>query len=176
MCGRYFQYGTKQEIAEFVRARRITSETIAPNYNESPTTRQPILRVDRETGERELVLMDWSKQKYFPAYATINARGEQLLASNMWKTFMRKGQRCCAVMSGFYEFLVVEMLPLTMAAKSLAIGTRSISKSSDLRWSSRLGSSLECARSDGQRRTAMASLARSGRRKSSIVLASRNGC
>jgi putative SOS response-associated peptidase YedK len=110
MCGRYFQYGTKQEIAEFVRAQRITSETLAPDYNASPTTRQPILRVDRDTGVRELVLMDWSKQKYFPAYATINARGERLLESTMWKTFMRKGQRCCAVMSGFYEFPVVEML------------------------------------------------------------------
>jgi len=63
MCGRYFQYGTKQEIAEFVRAQRITSETIAPDYNASPTTRQPILRIDRDTGERELVLMNWSKQK-----------------------------------------------------------------------------------------------------------------
>lgn len=103
MCGRYFQYGTKEEIAGFVRPRRITAETIAPDYNASPTTCQPILRVDRETGERELVLMDWSKQKYLPAYATINARGERLLESNMWKTFMRKGQRCCAVMSGFQD-------------------------------------------------------------------------
>jgi putative SOS response-associated peptidase YedK len=111
MCGRYFQYGTKQEIAEFVRAKRITSEIIAPDYNASPTTRQPILRVHRDTGERELVLMDWSKQKYLPAYATINARDERLLESNMWKTFMRKGQRGCAIMSGFYEFPVVEMLP-----------------------------------------------------------------
>jgi putative SOS response-associated peptidase YedK len=116
MCGRYFQYGTKQEIAEFVRARRITAETIAPDYNASPTTRQPILRVDRETGEREFVLMDWSKQKYLPAYATINASGERLLESNMWKTLMRKGQRCFAVMGGFYEFPVVEMLPDEPAA------------------------------------------------------------
>lgn len=39
MCGRYFQYGTKQEIAKFVRARRITAEVIAPDYNanHSPT-------------------------------------------------------------------------------------------------------------------------------------------
>ena len=28
MCGRYFQHGTKQEIAEYVHARRITAETI----------------------------------------------------------------------------------------------------------------------------------------------------
>ena len=92
MCGRYFQYGTKQEIAEFVRAQRITSETIALDYFASPTTRQPILRVDRDTGEREFVLMEWFKQKYLPAYATISARGERLLESNLWKTFMLKGQ------------------------------------------------------------------------------------
>ena len=47
--------------------------------------------------------MDWSKQTYLPAYATLKARGERLRESNMWKTFTREGQRGCAIVSGFYD-------------------------------------------------------------------------
>lgn len=61
MCGRYVRRSDKQKIAEHFRAYPNPAEFPLPDadYNVAPTTHQPIIRLSRETGDRELVLARW---------------------------------------------------------------------------------------------------------------------
>ena len=59
MCGRYYRRSDKQWIAEhFFRVRGELPEFI-PDYNVAPQTFQPIIRLNRDTAEREFVMMRW---------------------------------------------------------------------------------------------------------------------
>jgi putative SOS response-associated peptidase YedK len=65
MCGRYGRRGDKQYIAEHYAIRRHEYDPVehpyafAPNYNITPDSFQPIVRLSRETGEREFAQMKW---------------------------------------------------------------------------------------------------------------------
>ena len=60
MCGRYVRKSDKQSLAKAFHLRTVPdSVALAPNYNVAPTTFQPVIRADHETGERELVTMRW---------------------------------------------------------------------------------------------------------------------
>jgi putative SOS response-associated peptidase YedK len=59
MCGRYVRRSDKQRIAEHFRVDPTTLPDLAPSYNVAPQTFQPVIRLSRETGEREMALMRW---------------------------------------------------------------------------------------------------------------------
>lgn len=59
MCGRYVRRSDKQRIAEHFRVNPGTFPDLGLSYNVAPQTFQPIVRLNRETGEREIVLMRW---------------------------------------------------------------------------------------------------------------------
>ena len=61
MCGRYLRRADKQRLAEAFRLGELAEGVGLPewDYNVAPTTFQPVIRNDRETGRRELVLMRW---------------------------------------------------------------------------------------------------------------------
>jgi putative SOS response-associated peptidase YedK len=59
MCGRYVRRSDKQRIAEHFRIDPTTLPDLEPSYNIAPQTFQPIVRVNRHTGEREIVMMRW---------------------------------------------------------------------------------------------------------------------
>ena len=59
MCGRYYRRSDKQRIAEDMHAGICVPFEIEPSYNIAPTTFQPVVRLDRDTGKRELVSMRW---------------------------------------------------------------------------------------------------------------------
>ena len=62
MCGRYGRRADKQRIAEWFHTHNtdvfndeyyeINSTRLAPSYNISPESIQPVVRLDRDTGER----------------------------------------------------------------------------------------------------------------------------
>ena len=61
------------------------------DYNVAPTTHQPVIRNDKEAGERELVLMRWGLVPHFSrsladfkGSSTINARADTLMSRAMW--------------------------------------------------------------------------------------------
>lgn len=64
---RYFRRSDKQRIAEAFHLGRLPEGfVLSPaNYNVAPTTFQPVIRADRETGERELETMQWGMVPYF---------------------------------------------------------------------------------------------------------------
>jgi putative SOS response-associated peptidase YedK len=88
MCGRYYTKRQKQEIAERLRAKTVFEEPMAPDFNIAPSTFQPVMRLGRETGERELVQLQWGLLPFFAKirdeykpFSTFNARTETILAA-----------------------------------------------------------------------------------------------
>ena len=61
MCGRYYRRSDKQRIAEAFHLGTLDDTPLeaAPSYNIAPTTMQPVIRNNRDTGEREIVAMRW---------------------------------------------------------------------------------------------------------------------
>jgi putative SOS response-associated peptidase YedK len=112
MCGRYYRRSDKQRIAEAFLNGRLPDGFVLPpwDYNVAPTTFQPAFRNNKETAERELVMMRWGMVPHsaksladFKGLATINAKAEGLMKSAMWRIpFQRR--RCLIPADGFYEW------------------------------------------------------------------------
>jgi hypothetical protein len=82
-----------------------------------PSTYQPIIRVDAESGDRTLVQMRWGliparvgDPDSFKIYTTSNARGETVLEKSIWKVPFQQS-RCLIPVDGFYEWLQGPSLP-----------------------------------------------------------------
>ena len=118
MCGRYFRRSDKQRIGDaFNIADLPSSLVISDDYNVAPTTFQPVIRNDKESGERELVLMRWGLVPFFTkqlsdvkGISTINARSEGIETSRTWRTPFQK-RRCLVPTDGYYEWVRPESRP-----------------------------------------------------------------
>lgn len=118
MCGRYLRRSDKQRIAETFHIAKGLADLVLPpwDYNVAPTTHQPVIRADRDTGEREAALMRWGLVPYFAkdlksfAFSTINARAESLSTSAIFRgPFERR--RCLVPADGFYEWKKLAVAP-----------------------------------------------------------------
>jgi hypothetical protein len=80
MCGRYVRRSDKQKIAEHFAVHGPSLPDFGPSWNVAPQTFQPIVRLNRDTGERELVLMRWglipSGRRTRRSAGTLNAKAE----------------------------------------------------------------------------------------------------
>jgi len=114
MCGRYGRRADKQYIAEHYRVRDWEDHGLhfAPSYNIAPTDMQPIVRLNHETGERELAIMRWGLIPFWAkdtkiAYSTINARAETLTTSPVFREAVKR-RRCLIPVEWFYEWQLVD--------------------------------------------------------------------
>jgi len=111
MCGRYLRRSDKQRIAEAFEVSKGLADLVLPpwDYNVAPTTFQPVIRSDRDTGERELTLMRWGLVPHFAkdltsfGYSTINARAESVATSPTFSAAFER-RRCLIPADGFYEW------------------------------------------------------------------------
>jgi putative SOS response-associated peptidase YedK len=83
MCGRYVRRSDKQKIAEHFAVHGRMLPDLGPSWNVAPQTFQPIVRLNRDTGEREIVLMRWGLVPYWAkdpriGLRTINAKAETI--------------------------------------------------------------------------------------------------
>ena len=115
MCGRYYRKSDKQKIADAFNLGKLPDGFVLPvDYNVAPTTFQPVIRADKETGERELVSMRWGMVPYFAksltefkGFSTINAKAETVTTNAMWRVpFQRR--RCLIPADGFYEWKALD--------------------------------------------------------------------
>lgn len=67
------------------------------DYNIAPTTYQPIIRANRDTGERELASARWGLIPFFTkdmaqikGLSTINAKAETIATSPTWRDPFKK--------------------------------------------------------------------------------------
>jgi putative SOS response-associated peptidase YedK len=108
MCGRYYRRSDKQRIAEAFRLGFPTTFEILPSFNIAPQTLQPVVRLSRETGERELTPMRWGLVPFWAkdsklGYSTINAKAETLGTSPAYREAYKQ-RRCLIPLDGFYEW------------------------------------------------------------------------
>lgn len=98
----------------------------APSYNAAPQSTQPVVRLSRDTGRRELALMRWGLVPFWAkdakiAYSTINARAEEAAAKPAFREAMKK-RRCLIPADAFYEWQRLEGKTKQPFAFALASG------------------------------------------------------
>ncbi len=81
---------------------------LAPSYNVAPQSLQPVVRLDSETGERELSIMRWGLIPFWSknskiAYSTINAKAETITTSPAYREAIKR-RRCLVPADWFYEW------------------------------------------------------------------------
>ena len=115
MCGRYQRRSDKQKIAEAFHLGNVDGLAVefAPDYNAAPQSMQPVIVWDHAGGTRLLQMMFW---RFLPPYVTdpkkfrldtINAKGETLLDSNVWRyAFLHN--RCLIPIDSFVEWRRVD--------------------------------------------------------------------
>jgi putative SOS response-associated peptidase YedK len=115
MCGRYGRRGDKQFIAEHYAIRQVEYDlpeehpyAFAPNYNITPESFQPVVRLSHESGEREFAVMKWGLVPYWSnspkaSFSSINARAETLANSGAWREPWKR-RRCLIPAEFFYEW------------------------------------------------------------------------
>jgi len=117
MCGRYYRQSDKQAIAEHFAANVYDFE-LHDSYNIAPQSTQPVIRVNRDSGERELAMMRWGLISYWSKDASgsgpktgssaINARSETIATSALYREAFRR-RRCLVPASGFYEWKKLDL-------------------------------------------------------------------
>src|ERR1700722_3146568 len=115
MCGRYGRRADKQQIAEWFQTHNtnvFNDPELAPTYNAAPQSLQPVIRLNSETGEREIAFMKWGLVPYWSKtvklkYSTINADADKLTTSGMWREPFKR-RRCLVPADWFYEWPVVD--------------------------------------------------------------------
>jgi putative SOS response-associated peptidase YedK len=127
MCGRYQRRSDKQKIAEAFHLGNVDGLSVefTPDYNAAPQTKQPVIVWDEEFGTRTLHMMFW---RFLPPFVfdpkkfrldTINAKGETLMNSSMWReSFLYR--RCLVPVDTFVEWQRIDSktkLPWMFAMK-----------------------------------------------------------
>jgi putative SOS response-associated peptidase YedK len=124
MCGRYVRRSDKQRIAEHFAVHGPSLPDFGPSWNVAPQTFQPIVRLNRDTGEREIVLMRWGLVPYWSkdekiGLRTINAKAETITTAPAFREAI-KYRRCLVPADAFYEWVrITEKLkqPFAIAMK-----------------------------------------------------------
>jgi len=108
MCGRFARKSTQQVLADWFGVDLEDMPFFAPSYNAAPQSVQPVLRLNRDTGQREFALMRWGLVPYWAndakiAYTTINARAEEVATKPAYRDALKK-RRCLIPADAFYEW------------------------------------------------------------------------
>jgi putative SOS response-associated peptidase YedK len=108
VCGRYVRRSDKQRIADHFAVHGPSLPDFGPSWNVAPQTFQPIVRLNRDTGEREIVLMRWGLVPYWAkdekiGLRTINAKAETITTAAAFREAI-KYRRCLVPADAFYEW------------------------------------------------------------------------
>ena len=80
----------------------------APSYNVAPQSVQPVVRLNRDSGQREFAPLRWGLVPFWAkdakfGYTTINARAEEAAAKPAYREALKK-RRCLVPADAFYEW------------------------------------------------------------------------
>jgi putative SOS response-associated peptidase YedK len=116
MCGRYVRKSTRREIAAWfgteLEAEDANDVQWGVSYNVAPQTFQPVVRLNRDTGLREIALMRWGLIPYWSrdakiGYSTINAKAETVATAPAFREAFRR-RRCLVPADAFYEWQTLD--------------------------------------------------------------------
>lgn len=111
MCGRYGRRADKQRIAEWFQTRNMDvfyhDLGFAPSYNVAPQTMQPVIRLNAETGDREIAYMRWGLVPFWAkdikvGFSNINAKAEGIEGKPAFREAFQR-RRCLVPVDNFYE-------------------------------------------------------------------------
>ena len=125
MCGRYVRRSDKQRIAEHFHVHGPSLPDFGPSWNVAPQTFQPVIRLNRGTCEREIILMRWGLVPIWArdakvGFSTINAKAETITMSPTYREAF-KYRRCLVPADAFYEWVRIDAKtkqPFAIALKS----------------------------------------------------------
>ena len=108
MCGRFARKSTQEVLADWFGVELEDMPWFAPTYNAAPQSVQPVVRLNRDSGQREVALLRWGLVPYWAkdaklAYTTINARAEEVAAKPAFREALKK-RRCLVPADAFYEW------------------------------------------------------------------------
>jgi putative SOS response-associated peptidase YedK len=112
MCGRYVRRSDKQRIAEHFHVHGPSVPDFGESFNVAPQTFQPVIRLNRDSGQREIVLMRWGLIPFWAKDAkmglsTINAKAETVATAPAFREAF-KTRRCLVPADAFYEWQKID--------------------------------------------------------------------
>jgi putative SOS response-associated peptidase YedK len=125
MCGRYARKSDKQKIAEAFHVAVDGVPDFAWSFNAAPQSFQPVVRLNAETGEREIAILRWGLIPFWSKDAkiglsTINAKAETVATSPVFREAFKR-RRCLVPADAFYEWQKLDAKnkqPYAIAMKS----------------------------------------------------------
>ncbi len=108
MCGRFARKSTQEILAEWFDLDLEEMPWFAPSYNVAPQSTQPVVRLNPDTGSREMALLRWGLVPFWSrdskiAYSTINARAEEAASKPAYREALKR-RRCLIPADAFYEW------------------------------------------------------------------------
>jgi len=118
-----------------------------PSYNVAPQSVQPVVRLSRESGEREIALLRWGLVPFWAkdaaiGYSTINARAEEAAAKPAFREAVKR-RRCLVPADAFYEWQRLNAKARQPYAIALRSGEPYAMAGLWERWQPREGAALE---------------------------------
>jgi len=125
MCGRFARRSTQEVLADWFGVELEDMPWFAPTYNAAPQSTQPVVRLNRDSGDREFALMRWGLVPFWAkdpkfGYSTINARAEEAPSKPAYREALKK-RRCLVPADAFYEWQRLDQKnkqPYAIALKS----------------------------------------------------------
>jgi putative SOS response-associated peptidase YedK len=108
MCGRFARKSTQEVLADWFGVELEEMPWFAPSFNVAPQSVQPVVRLNRDAGNREFALMrwglvpEWAKDAKI-GYSTINARAEEVASKPAFREALKK-RRCLVPADAFFEW------------------------------------------------------------------------
>jgi putative SOS response-associated peptidase YedK len=109
MCGRFARKSTQEVLADWFGVELEDMPWFAPSFNVAPQSTQPIVRLNRDSGNREFALLRWGLVPFWAkdakfGYSTINARAEEAASKPAFREALKK-RRCLVPADAFYEWM-----------------------------------------------------------------------
>ena len=147
MCGRFARRSTQEVLADWFGVELEDMPWFAPTYNAAPQSVQPVVRLNRDSGQREVALLRWGLVPFWAkdaklAYTTINARAEEVAAKPAFREALKK-RRCLVPADAFYEWQKLDAKTRRPHAIALRSGEPYAFAGLWERWQPREGSPLE---------------------------------
>jgi putative SOS response-associated peptidase YedK len=125
ICGRFAQKSPPKVLADWFGVELEDMPWFAPTYNATPQSVQPIVRNNRDSGNREFAQLRWGLAPFWASdakfgYSTIHARSEEAASKPAYREALKK-RRCLIPTDAFYEWKTVgkrTKYPFAFALKS----------------------------------------------------------
>ena len=147
MCGRFARRSTEEVLADWFGVELEDMPWFAPSYNIAPQSVQPVVRLSRDSGNREFALLRWGLVPFWAkdakfGYSTINARAEEAATKPAYREALKK-RRCLVPADAFYEWQRIDKKTKHPYAFALRSGEPYAFAGLWERWQPKEGAALE---------------------------------